>query len=234
MNDIDQNWVIVFAKRPEPGKVKTRLSALLGPDGACRLYDAFLADTTLTVASLSHAHRVMACDPPHEQAWFYSRFHESFEVTSQGQGDFGKRLERSFDEAFARSANRVIVVGSDLPTLSPECLAAAFEDLKSHDLVLGPADDGGYYLIGLSRPAPELFQHIDWSTERVLGQTVERAGRSGLSLKWFPTECDVDDETGLRKLVASLSACSDHAPNTRRVLSELRPMLNTQETRAWK
>lgn len=220
---IDENWVVVFAKRPSPGRVKTRLAGLLGSEGASRLYGALLADTLLSVGCVRGARPVITCTPSREQTWFASNFGEDFSVTDQGSGDLGARMSRCFDDAFMQGARRVVVVGSDLPTLSSECIENAFDMLRSHDLTLGPADDGGYYLIGLSRSAPELFDGIDWSTERVFAQTVERARRCGLSLSTLATECDVDDESSLRTLMATLaeSANDGRAPNTRRFLEKL-------------
>ena len=235
MNGADENWVVIFAKCPRPGRVKTRLARLLGHEGACLLYEALLVDTALAVASVSGIRRVIACDPPEDLDWFAARFGEPFVLTSQGPGDLGARLERTFDEAFALGARRAVVVGSDLPTLTPSCLDAAFRDLATHDLVLGPADDGGYYLIGLARSAAQLFRGIDWSTDRVLAQTLERAERSDLTSSRLARECDVDDESSLRKLMTALAVGpATSAPNTRRFLAGLDSEFHWQEMTAWK
>ncbi len=235
MSHPDQNWVIIFAKRPCPGRVKTRLSALLGPERACRLYEALLADTTLAVGRLADARRVIACDPPEEHPWFVSTFGDRFDFISQAPGDLGLRLCDSFNQAFARGARRVVIVGSDLPTLTDSCVAEAFHRLDTSDLVLGPADDGGYYLIGLNRPAPELFSRIDWSTSAVLAQTLERARAGRLRVSHLAQDCDVDDEPSLRKLALRLlDAPPAVAPNTRSLLNELQPTLALQETVACK
>ena len=231
MSDTDENWVLVFAKSPRPGRVKTRLAGLLGPEGASRLYEALLTDTVLAVASVPGVRRVIACDPPEDLDWFVSRFGDGFQLTSQGPGDFGQRLHGCFEEAFAQGARRAVVVGSDLPTLNGSCIAGAFRLLHSHDLVLGPADDGGYYLMGLARMVPELFQDVDWSTDRVLDQTLDRARRARLTFTRLDAECDVDDGLSLRKLVRNLTRRPEStAANTRRVLRELDVTLILQET----
>ena len=226
----DENWVVVFAKRPVPGEVKTRLVGLLGRQDACDLYQALLTDTLAAAGAVRDARGVIACTPCRESAWFGSTFGEGFECVEQGQGDLGDRMSRCFDEAFSRGARRVVVIGSDLPTLSRERIEEALAALDGHDLVLGPALDGGYYLIGLRRPAPELFSDVDWSTERVLRQTVEHARRCGLTLKQLAGECDVDDESSLRALVRELDGASERiAPHTREFLKKLDGRLRMKE-----
>ena len=215
MNDTNGNWVAVFAKRPVPGNVKTRLTGVLGREGAAELYQALLDDTLSNVRQVRDARKVIAFAPDAEQAWFAQTF-RGFALVAQGEGDLGRRLSRLFRHAFQQGARRVVVVGSDLPTLTAECVERAHAALAECDVVIGPAEDGGYYLLGLGRHVPGLFVGIDWSTERVLGQTLERAGVLGLVVRLLETARDVDDRAGLERLALDLAdpALEGRAPRT--------------------
>jgi hypothetical protein len=125
--------------------------------------------------------------------WLGPRFHYRL----QSGGDLGQRLAMAFAKTFKRGALKVMAVGADCPGLDGECLVEAARHLETADVVLGPAVDGGYYLIGLRRPEPGLFTHIAWSSEKVLSQTLSRASASGLSVRLLPLREDVDDRESL-------------------------------------
>jgi rSAM/selenodomain-associated transferase 1 len=110
----------------------------------------------------------------------------------QAEGDLGRRMARAFEEAFDEGARRVVVVGSDLPSLSREDVLDAIESLDAHDVAIGPATDGGYYLLALKRPDAGLFEAVPWSTPGVLAATLERAGRLGRSVRVLRTAGDLD------------------------------------------
>ena len=112
----------------------------------------------------------------------------------------GVRLYGAFEEAFSRAARRPVLIGSDSPTLPGHLLTVAARALEAHDVVIGPARDGGYYLIGLRKPRPDLFAGIDWSTDRVLSQTIDRARTAGLSVFYLPYWYDVDTADNLHLL----------------------------------
>jgi rSAM/selenodomain-associated transferase 1 len=114
------------------------------------------------------------------------------DYVAQSDGDLGERMSAAFADAFREGAGRVVVIGTDCPALSPDHLAEAFEALGNHEVVLGPARDGGYYLVGLSRPADALFTDIPWGTESVLQATMERAEAVGLTQCCLQTLGDVD------------------------------------------
>ncbi|MBI2481637.1 MAG: glycosyltransferase [Planctomycetia bacterium] len=123
----------------------------------------------------------------------------------QTQGDLGSRMASFFDDCFRDGAGRVVLIGSDSPTVPTEFVESAFRLLGERDVVLGPTDDGGYYLVGASREVAGIFEHIDWSTERVWDQTVARLGEIGLSCASLPQWYDVDEVKDLERLRDELS-----------------------------
>ena len=182
----------IFLKYPEPGRVKTRLAADVGNEKAAEYYRRMI-DRVLAAAKATPYEVVLLCDAfrPRED---YEALFPGYAITMQSEGDLGKRLSNAFDSLLARHG-RVAIVGSDCVTITPEHYRATHE--SDADLVLGPATDGGYYLIGLKRPAPRLFEGITWSTDRVLTQTMDRAG--GLSTLLLPPLSDVDTLADLRR-----------------------------------
>ncbi len=192
----------IFAKRPVPGAVKTRLAAAIGADEAARLYEVSLR-TLLTRARDLLLRRVIAhvAESEVDLAWF--RQFEGYELWPQPSGDLGEKLTAWFDFACATD-DRVLVIGSDSPTLPLGYLAQAIAALNHHDCVIGPAHDGGYYLLGLRRPVPGLFEGIEWSGPRVLSQTLERAASQGLRVFQLPTWNDIDQVADLRFLQQQL------------------------------
>ncbi len=183
----------VFTRFPEPGRVKTRLIPALGPQGAADLHALMVRRTLDRVAEFRRARDVDA------QVWhagasprqFAERFGDSFPGCVQPDGDLGARMHNAFG-AMLRRSSAGIIIGTDCPELSAGILHSAFEALRTHDLVLGPATDGGYYLIGLRRPVPDLFTGMAWSTGAVRAETVRRASALGLSIHLLPALADVD------------------------------------------
>ncbi len=186
--------LIIFARYPEPGKVKTRLIPSLGALGAAQFYRQ-MAEQTLAQARQLQGQRSLQVD-----VRFVGGSYELMQdwlgrvlsYTPQGDGDLGARMERSLQSAFDAGIQRVIIIGTDCPDLDVQIMEQAFQSLEQHDLVLGPAQDGGYYLIGLRQPVPELFTGIAWSTSVVLQQTVEIAQELGLAIAYLPTLSDID------------------------------------------
>jgi len=182
--------VLLFARYPVAGQAKTRLIPELGPAGAARLHRR-MTESAVAVARESGATVTLShtgASPRLFRAWLgpgllYAR---------QSRADLGGRMREAFEEAFRKGARRVLAVGSDVPAISPPLLRRAFEALQDHDVVLGPATDGGYYLIGMKRLVPEFFSGMDWGTGRVLQQTTEAIQRLGLTLAQLPQLGDVD------------------------------------------
>jgi hypothetical protein len=183
--------LLVFAKNPEPGRVKTRLASAVGDDEAARIYRDM---GRRVVDQLRRGpYRLVAVFDPPDAGDPVGRWlgRDDLELRPQAVGDLGERLEAAFREAW-RESDRVLAVGTDAPAVDRALVEEALLRLASADVVLGPASDGGYYLIGLRRPAPELFRDIPWSTSEVLAATRARARELGMVESLLPTHSDVD------------------------------------------
>ena len=166
-----------MAKAPRAGLVKTRLCPPLSPDEAAELAGAFLLDAVDQVRSVAAARPAMAYAPVDARAFFHA-LAPDFALVAQRGEDLGARLSHAFEDLLADGAPGAIVIGSDVPTLPSAVLEAALERLAGADLVLGPSEDGGYYLIGLREPRAALFADMAWSTEVVFEETMRRAQRA--------------------------------------------------------
>jgi len=216
--------LVVFAKRPGPGEVKTRLCPPLAPGQAAALAAAFLRDTVLIGEHLADWERVLAYAP-----WGARRamaeLAPGWRLLVQRGVDLGARLEGAVGGVSPRGADRVVVIGSDSPQLPPERLQEAAAVLEGADVVLGPTEDGGYYLIGLRRWQRGMFAGVRWSTEHALADTLARAKRLGLRCKLLEPSYDVDDIDGLRRLARDLATLPPvRAPNTRAVIAALQEL----------
>jgi hypothetical protein len=186
--------LIIFTRYPEPGNTKTRLIPVLGAEGAATLQRQMtehkLAEVNqlLTFYPLSVEVHFAGGNEQLMQEWLGS----SLVYRRQSEGDIGDRMASAFQASFAAGMTAGVLIGSDCPDLNASLMAEAFQLLRQHDLVLGPALDGGYYLIGLRRLIPELFTGIPWSTAEVLQQTITIAQRLGLAVAKLPLLSDVD------------------------------------------
>lgn len=196
MSETDQNAsserIIIFSRYPTSGTTKTRLIPALGADGAALLQQQMTEHTVRQVKRLRSDLQIDFRFTGGDAAAFRHWLGDEIHYQPQGEGDLGDRLTRSIHAAFVSGAQRVVTLGIDCPELDTAGLQRAFEQLQTHDVMLGPAEDGGYYLIGLRRFVPELFQHINWSTETVLRETVEVAQRLGLAIALLDPLPDVD------------------------------------------
>jgi uncharacterized protein len=184
--------LLVFLKWPEPGLAKTRLIPALGPEAAASVYRLLAEAVIGATRPQPGEYDRLLCFSPAEAAAKIQGWFPGEAVWPQPEGDLGQRMASAFEEAFSRGAKRVALVGTDVPTLSRETVRATFRALGSADLVLGPAHDGGYYLLALEQPRPELFLGIAWSTPQVLAATRERAVALGLHTHLLDTLNDVD------------------------------------------
>jgi len=204
--------LVVFAKAPVPGQVKTRLCPPLTPDEAATLHGSFVLDTlertrTAAVKLKLPLDRYLACAPSSTLVFFQiMEERQSVKLLDQVGDDLGARMRQAFDTLFARGYQRVLIVGTDVPSLPLDHYRQALALLGSHDLVLGPAFDGGYYLIGLKRAAPELFSGIPWSTNQVLALTEKTAATLGLQTALLPAWRDVDTIDDVEALIDACSA----------------------------
>ncbi len=192
-------YLIVFTRYPEPGKTKTRLIPALGEVGAAKLQRQMTEYTLSLVEAiprLSTEVRFAGGDKQLMRDWLGSELM----YQEQGEGELGVRMARSLSSAFQSHATQVIIIGTDCPSLNAEILTTAFHQLQQHDLVLGPALDGGYYLIGLQQFIPELFININWGTDQVLAQTVKIAQYLDLSVFYLSKLADIDRPEDLAML----------------------------------
>jgi rSAM/selenodomain-associated transferase 1 len=218
----------VMTKAPRAGQVKTRLVPPLSPEEAAQLNVHFLRDTASAIAKAcgTTARGVGVYTPVGAEAAYLEILPGDFELLPQRGNGFGERLTFAMEDLFQCGFGSVCLIDSDSPTVSADVYAQAVEMLSrpGDRVVLGPSDDGGYYLIGLKERRRELFERIDWSTERVLEQTKQRARELSLEVSLLPTNYDIDDAPTLRRLCDELlSDKSDRtvAPNTRKFLAAL-------------
>jgi rSAM/selenodomain-associated transferase 1 len=181
----------LFAKRPEPGAVKTRLAAATSPAWAARVADAFLRDTLSRLAGVD-ARQVLAFAPATAGRFFGDLVQDRFTLVGQADGDLGRRLSAFVTDQVAAGAGSVVLVGTDSPTLPPSFVEQAFRELERADVVLGPATDGGYYLLGCGRRLPPVFDGITWGSRGVLGETVARLADPSWRVAVLPPWYDVD------------------------------------------
>ena len=186
--------LLLFARAPEPGRVKTRLAPALSAEGASHLYRAFLTDAARLYSRDPRWRCVVCADPGAEDPRLASLFPPPWERKSQGPGDLGERLRRAFEDAFASGAPAAVAVGGDHPTLPMRVLAEVLSGLDSADAVIVPAEDGGYCAIGLGTRSfsAEVFRDVPWSTADVLATTLHRLRASGRSVRLLPSFYDVD------------------------------------------
>lgn len=200
--------LLIFARAPRPGRTKTRLIPLLGPPRTADLYRCFLTDT------LSRAHRVEAditisvaeAEDMEAVSSIAARACPGAQLTVQCEGDLGVRMAHAFQQAFAQGYARATLIGTDSPDLPADRVEQAFSLSQTHDIVLGPCRDGGYYLIAMARVVPGLFEGVKWSSENVLTDTLERAGRQGAASALLDPWHDVDTPGDLLALQRRLHA----------------------------
>ena len=194
--------LIVMAKAPEPGAVKTRLIPALGADGAARLAERLLERAVDAAIASRLGEVVLACAPDTAHpAFAVQEVRRGVMLHPQGEGDLGRRMQRAFDEAFASGVEGALLIGTDVPALDAATLRRAHEVLRAADAVFVPAHDGGYALIGLRRHAPpRLFDAMPWSTPAVMALTRERLAASGLSHAELPAVHDIDEPADLAHL----------------------------------
>jgi uncharacterized protein len=187
---MQERGLIIFIKNKEKGKVKTRLAATVGDDEALNIYEQLL-DITEAISKKTEATRYVYYSSHIEDHddWKAPFFNKK---TQQGS-DLGARMSHAFEEVLLQHEH-VVIIGSDCAALTPEILHEAFDSLKRHDIVIGPALDGGYYLLGMKKIHSSLFENIVWSTETVLQETLAQAQTLNLSVHQLRALSDIDNE----------------------------------------
>jgi uncharacterized protein len=186
--------IIIFTRYPEPGKTKTRLIPALGPAGAADLHRQMTEHLLAKIKKLeaTRAIVVQVCYEGGGDELMKQWLGPYLLFQSQGSGDLGARMERAFAGAFQSGFKRVTIIGADCPAITVKILGSALDALHKCDFVLGPATDGGYYLIGLCRPVPQLFQGVPWGTDMVFEQTLRIADELGLPYTLLDPLTDID------------------------------------------
>ena len=189
-----------MAKAPIAGTVKTRLVPFLTAGQAAELARALLLDQLEHLSALENAGLYLAFAPPEEEAFMRRLAPARFEIFAQSEGDLGARMQNIFTRLFARGYDAVVLIGADLAPVPFEYFAQAFDYLNAGAAraVLGPTRDGGYYLIGLNRPSPELFTEMTWSHDRVFAQSLTRLDELGVATNILPPWFDIDTADDLK------------------------------------
>ena len=217
--------LLIFAKAPKPGKVKTRLLAAVSAEVAAALHAACIADT------LRIARGLRGCDVLLFAAGGAEYFRElvqeqkiatRVQVFPQRGEQLGARLENAFRKSFRKGYREVVVIGTDTPWMRAGRLRAAFAALQGSDVVIGPAEDGGYYLLGMRTMMPGIFRGIPWSTARVLKLTLGVAERLNLHAKLLPQDFDLDRPEDLRGAVRMLKSNARLAPGLAAAVAQIR------------
>jgi hypothetical protein len=225
--------LVIFAKAPIPGQVKTRLCPPLTPDEAATLHGSFVLDTlertkTAVTRLKLPIDRYLACAPASTHVFFkIMEERQGVKLIDQVGDDLGARMNQAFETLFAHGYRNILLMGTDVPTLPLDHFKQALTQLENHDLVLGPALDGGYYLIGLKWAIPELFIDIPWSTDQVLRLTQEKATSLGLKTILIQPWRDVDALADLQTLIDASTAESKKPKNERMFSSRTAGVLET-------
>ena len=218
--------VAIMAKAPQPGEVKTRLCPPLSHGEAAELYRCFLLDKIAQVNALQRVAPVVSYSPTESKPFFEDVTPPHYMLIPQRGDDLGERLFFTFDQLFRQGYTQVIVIDSDTPTLPTAYLQHALMLIAAgeNDVVLGPTEDGGYYLLGLRQSHRALFEQMPWSTSQVFPETRRRSERDGLTVACTEYWYDIDTPEDLARLRASLDQIQDGlARQTRQFLRGIRP-----------
>ena len=209
MDTNERALILIFCRNAVKGRVKTRLAATVGDDEAFRIYE-LLCDRTIDAIRTSAAERAVCYDSflVEEDRWSAHVSHKRVQI----EGDLGVRLFEAFDWAFSQGFGKVVVIGTDCPGLSGGHLDSAIEALDRYDAVIGPAADGGYYLLGLKQTVPELFCKKNWGGDAVFRDTVADLQRADRSCFRLPVLHDVDREEDLIHLAGNGNRPSAQPP----------------------
>lgn len=212
--------IVVMAKQPQVGRTKTRLCPPFEPSEAAGLYEALMRDSLALASGLAEVDLAVAITPPESCGYFRAIAPPGTRLLPVSGADIGECLERSLADLLGLGYRRVLALNADGPSLPVAYLREAVAALAASDVVLGPGEDGGYYLVGLTHLHAPLFRGIIWSTDQVLAQTVERAQCLGLRIHLLPPWYDIDTPADARRLARELPTLPpDRLPHTRAFLA---------------
>jgi rSAM/selenodomain-associated transferase 1 len=204
------NAIIIMAKEPRPGLVKTRMIPDYDPTMVSKLYLGFLMDRIDQVRGISHGDHYIAYTPESTEDFFRELAPSEFLLIPQEGKDLGERLSNISDKLFQEDYGKIVIMDSDSPNLPSDYITSSFKYLQNSDVVLGPCEDGGYYLVGLSHHVPGIFLDIPWSTPEVLVVTQERAKAEGKTIHLLEKWYDVDTKADLIRLKHDLDRYSEN------------------------
>ena len=221
---------ILFARTPVPGRVKSRLQPRLSPEQACALHCAATSDTAALLAeALPHPALwlFLSEQPPQSETGDQTAgelvLPPRFRCALQSDGNLGDRMGAAFARALSGGARRVVIFGSDSPTLPRSVPPLAFHNLQDSELVVGPTDDGGYYLIGCRRFDPGLFEGVEWSTPRTCSQTLANAARLGYKTSLLERWFDLDSWSDIGRLLADAQRGTHLPPHLAAFFQRFKP-----------
>ena len=215
--------LIIFAKAPFEGKVKTRLAADIGSEAATGLYRAFVEDLLFTLSHTGYPIQIHYW-PPDAGIEMTTWLGADYEFLPQSGGDLGERMASAFASAFSKNAKQAVLVGTDFPDLPSLIIHDAFNALSTHDAVIGPSNDGGYFLIGFTRHGflPDVFQGIQWGTPSVFSETVKIFKKKQHAVHILPEWWDIDTHGDLLEFIyRQKKSIGSKAPRTTRLINML-------------
>ncbi len=221
------NVLIIFAKYPEPGKVKTRLTPAISTEEASKFHRAIAADIITAHSDDPAFDTIVFFSPPERRDDFADWLGSGTRLEAQEGADLGEREHNAFTRVLGPDARfgyeRAVLIGTDCPVLDNKGIEHAFNLLDHHDVAIGPAEDGGYYLMGLTSPRPGLFGGIDWGTSEVLEKTMQAAIKAKLDIAMLTELYDVDTIEDLSRLAEELKTgqIPNRLPDTTRFVAEL-------------
>ncbi len=224
----DNRCVILFVKLPEPGKVKSRLARDLNSDLVLRLYDCMVLDAIDMLKQAGTPFRI-CFDPPEARERVRQWLGQAFAYMPQSGNDLGERMEQAFSRVFSEGTDEAVLIGSDIPELTAAVIAEAFQSLTVNDAVIGPANDGGYYLMGFKKSTfvPGIFQAMAWSSNAVFGETSRRLLEASLSVHRLPELTDIDTRNDMEAFFLRAKDPESGTTRTRSFLEKHRHLLFT-------
>lgn len=208
-----QNALIIFIKIPVPGHVKTRLQPQITQEEAARIYHGFILDLHQRFGTHASFDCWYAVASENFNRDILNQILGTVKFFVQENGDIGKRMSHAFEEIFNSGYNHAVLVGSDIPHLPLSSVLDSFEQLEFNDVILGPSDDGGYYLVGLNKPIPALFSDLTWSNDQVFDHTLKKVEQHHLKSYLLKQLSDIDDYHSLKKVYLQLQGAEKSSPD---------------------
>lgn len=231
---MSRSAVLVFAKLPQPGRVKTRLLSALTPQQAADVYRACLEDTVVQASRVPGCQKCLQVAARLDQAQELAAklgLDRRWRVDVQRGRDLGERLHKAFDSFFRSGYRKVVVVGPDTPWMGSRRMVQALRLLETADVVLGPSADGGYYLVGARRLVPQMFLQIPWGTSEVFGTTLRGLEKAGASYRLLSRDFDLDRPEDLERAAQLLCQNAARAPQLARWMNQLGADLVSRSSR---